>query len=364
MNVYEYMTSSRIAKSVPGRSASCSAHLAFCMRPGVLFFLVMTLLGGCGKEDTPAPTPAAGETSATGSTPLQTGQSSRELRIVALSPALAIILQDLGYRDQIVGRHAYDLALDPSVPSCGEQGTIDYETLVRVDPTHIFVQWGSQPLPPRLLELAATKKWIVKNLNPLSLTEIEDSAREMDEAIFDFATRNLDSPLPGPSGAATPPEHIKPAMPFEDDMHLAWSDRGPMMKAAGRILLISGTKPIGALGPGSFHAQLLQRLGGTPALTTGGPWITLDIEDLNTLAPDGIILFSPRPARSERPEQEASPEQLIALFGRAGELNIPAFRNKRVALIDDPFCLTPSTAMIGVADRITDIVTGWGQGKN
>lgn len=280
-----------------------------------------------------------------------------ELRIVALSPALAIILKDLGYEDQIVGRHAYDVALDPRIPTCGELGTIDYEALVNARPTHIFIQWGAQELPPRLTELAKTNGWTVSNLNPLTLDEIEQAAQAMDQAIFDYATRDLESKVPGTQGR---PEHLKPAMPFEDSMRLAWTDRGPLMQAAGRILLVSGTKPIGALGPASFHYQLLQRLGATPVPETGGPWITMDLEDLNKLAPDGIIIFAPRPPHAPAPTAPTA-ESLIALFGRAGELPIPAFKNKRVALIDDPCCLTPSTAMIKIADQIADIVSDWGE---
>lgn len=313
---------------------------------------VLVQFAACDRKSPPASatslTPAAASSTST----------STELRIVALSPALAIILKDLGYEGQIVGRHAYDVALDPTIPTCGELGTIDYESLVKVRPTHIFIQWGAQELPARLMELAKANNWVVENLNPLTLDEIESVAQRMDQTIFDFATRDLEGKVPdAPAGQ---PVHVKPAMPFEDAMHLAWSDRGPLMKSAGRILLVSGTKPIGALGPGSFHFQLLERLGATPVPATGGPWITLDIEDLHKLAPDGIILFSPRPPRSE-PAAAPKPEELIALFGRAGELPIPAFKNKRVALIDDPYCLTPSTAMIHVADEIAGIVLGWSQ---
>lgn len=311
-------------------------------------------LSACDRGSPPNGAGAPGRAQKAAEAPI----ASTELRIVALSPALAIILKDLGYENQIVGRHAYDVVLDPSVPTCGELGTIDYESLVKVRPTHIFIQWGAQELPTRLTELAQTNGWVIKDLNPLTLEEIEGAAQEMDQTIFDFATRDLESGVQdAPAGQ---PAHLKPAMPFEDAMHMAWSNRGPLMKAAGRILLVSGTKPIGALGPGSFHFQLLERLGATPVPATGGPWITLDMEDLHRLAPDGIILFSPRPPRSQ-PTAAPKPEELIALFGRAGELPIPAFVNKHVALIDDPCCLTPSTAMIKVADEISGIVLAWGE---
>lgn len=341
------------------------------MRFAAFFFLLTFALASCDRSPS-VPSAKTTSTTAPSAQSNTVAPASTQLRIVALSPALAIILKDLGYEDQIVGRHAYDLALDPSIPTCGELGSIDYESLIKVHPSHIFIQWGSQELPARLTELAKANNWIIRNLNPLTLDEIKAAAETMDRDVFDFATKNLDAiasipqaSVPAKPDAAsnqqpTPPEHLKPPMPFEDDMLLAWTDRGPFMKSAGRILLVSGTKPIGALGPGSFHAQLIERLGATPALATGGAWITLDLEDLNKLAPDAIILFAPRPPHSPAPPAP-KPEELIALFGRAGELNIPAFKNKRVALIDDPFCLTPSTAMIPIADQLADIISNWGQ---
>ena len=315
--------------------------------------LLAAVVSGCGRE------PSKSDATGTQITP------ARELRIVAHSPALAVILKDLGYEAQIVGRHAYDLVLDPKVPSCGELGTIDYETLIRVRPTHVFIQWGARELPERLTELAAANDWVVMNLNPLGLDEIESCARQMDEAVFAWTVGDEGEKTPGP-GRPRPPEHAKPPMPFEEEMKRAWRDRGAGMKRAGRILILGSAKPLGAMGPGSFHHQLLERLGGVPALGGEGDgkfkaaWVTLDLEVLQKLAPDGIVIFSPRPPRSPKPEKTPTAEELIALMGRAAELNVPAIKNKRVAVIDDPLGLTPSTAMIGVADELAGIVMDWG----
>ncbi len=326
--------------------------------------VLAAVVSGCGRE------PSKSDATGRQITP------ARELRIVAHSPALAVILKDLGYESQIVGRHAYDLVLDPKVPSCGELGTIDYETLIRVRPTHVFIQWGARELPQRLTELAAANHWVVMNLNPLGLDEIESCARQMDEAVFAWTVgeekteEGMPVPeRPRPQGAddSRGPEHVKPPMPFEEEMRRAWRDRGDGMKRAGRILVLGSAKPLGAMGPGSFHHQLLERLGGVPAL--GGAdttkfkaaWVTLDLEDLQSLAPDGIVIFAPRPPRTAKPEKTATPEELIALMGRAAELNVPAIKHKRVAVIDDPLGLTPSTAMIGVSDELAAIVLAWGR---
>jgi ABC-type Fe3+-hydroxamate transport system substrate-binding protein len=325
--------------------------------------LLAAVVAGCEREPVKV-SASAGATNA-----------ARELRIVAHSPALAVILKDLGYEAQILGRHAYDLALDPKVPSCGELGTIDYETLIRVRPTHVFIQWGARELPERLMGLAKAHQWVVMNLNPLGLDEIESCAREMDEALFAW-TVVYQKQAEGTAGSGRPrsqgmdesrgPEHVKPPMPFEEEMKRAWRDRGAGMKRAGRILILASAKPLGAMGPGSFHHQLLERLGGVPALGREGDdkfkaaWVTLDLEGLQKLAPDGIVIFSPRPPRTPKPEKAVTADELIALMGRAAELSVPAIKNKRVAVIDDPLGLTPSTAMIGVADELASVVLGWG----
>ena len=48
-------------------------------------------------------------------------------RIAAISPALAITLRDLGLAGSIVGRHAWDMALDLSVPMVLDSGRIRAE---------------------------------------------------------------------------------------------------------------------------------------------------------------------------------------------------------------------------------------------
>ena len=71
-------------------------------------------------------------------------------RIVALGPSVGIILQDLGLEELVVGRHGWDLALDPDLPVCGDLNGIDYENLIGVRPTHVLLEWGSQEVPRRL----------------------------------------------------------------------------------------------------------------------------------------------------------------------------------------------------------------------
>jgi ABC-type hemin transport system substrate-binding protein len=254
-------------------------------------------------------------------------------RIVALSPAIAVLLRDLGVADRIVGRHAYDLVLGKSIPVCGEQSAIDYEALLATHPTHVLIE--RPEVPPRLRDLAVEHHWTVENFRLLTLEDIRKATDWMAER---FA--------PGPAAAA-----------LRQRMQALWETPHPPI-AAGRILLLETIDPPGALGPGSAHDQILRRLGASPAIEQGKPYMTLDAEEVLRLAPDGIIIFAARdPGSPARPPAPA--EQVKARLGRLGQLEIPANRAGRLAIIDDPLCVIPSTAFLDLTEEMDAILKAW-----
>jgi ABC-type Fe3+-hydroxamate transport system substrate-binding protein len=264
------------------------------------------------------------------------------LRIASLSPAVSIILTDLGHPELIVGRDKSDMAAAPSVLVCADFPNIDYEALNSVEPTHVILQGGDEPTPT-LAQQAAKSHWVLRSYPLLTLDDI----------------RHATAALYALTSGATPDGVPEAPHPVLARMDAAWSPREPDLAAAGRILLLESIDPPAALGPGSFHHQILERMGGTSAITEGKPYITLDLEDIRRLAPDGIILFRPRAPGSPEPATPATVEGIRAMLGRIATLQIPAMAHGRVALIDDPLCLTPSTAMIGVADRMAEIIEAW-----
>ena len=303
-------------------------------------------------------------------------------RLVVLSPAVAVMLRDLGLAVRIVGKHDYDMVLGDSVPAVGHQEALDYEAIIGVDPTEIIIEWGSRPLPPRLVELADSKGWAVRRVNLLT---IDDIARTVDDLAIDFGAVSFDTGAnegasKGASGARpegvptdlekviTPLRFRDPASRFGGDLPSAtlaraWSVRGEGFASVGRVLLLGSTTPPGALGPGSFHDQILRRIGGTPALEEGAPWMELDAEDILRLDPAAIVLISPRRAGAsgETVESGETADPLERL-GRVGSLDIEAVRLGRVALIDDELALLPSTSMAGFADRLAEVLGTWRDG--
>ena len=255
-------------------------------------------------------------------------------RIVSLSPALSVILRDLGLAGLVVGRHGYEMVLDMSLPVCGDQSGLDYEAIHRLAPTHVLTQYDSGDVPRKLLEMAASKRFETSNFRLLTLQEIRSTVLTLSTTF-------------GGNGEA-----------LAGTMDQAFSKRGSGVAAAGRVLLLADTQPLGALGPGSFHHQILERIGGLPALAQGAPFVTLDAEDVIRLAPDGIVLILPR-GRGVATSESLAPADLAKLLPGLASRPIPAFKAGRLGLIDDPLSQLPSTGLCSVAERLTSILSGW-----
>ncbi|VAX39821.1 hypothetical protein MNBD_PLANCTO03-1297, partial [hydrothermal vent metagenome] len=215
-----------------------------CHPPTALLALLLFFLpiGGCVRTD---------------NDPAQSEPSTNELRLVVISPALAVILTDLGLEDAIVGRHGWDQVLDPAIPVCGDQSGLDYEALLRAKPTHVFTEWGARELPAKLVALAADEEWIVRDFRVLSLADIAGAAEEI-EGLLPSAAANETLARFSRLIERPPPEPI-------------WK---------GRVVLLMGTSPIAAIGPGSAHHELLIRAGGVPAIEEGSPYMPMHAEDL------------------------------------------------------------------------------------
>ncbi len=277
-------------------------------------------------------------------------------RIVALSPAVAASLRELGLAGHLVGRHGYDAWSDPALPVCGDQSGVDYETLLRVRPTHVLVQWGKRQMPSRLVELAAAHHWHIETLDPLTLDGVIDSGRSL--------ARLFAQASPPPATAAV--DRLEDSCAPIDRLNAGH---------VGRVALLDWTSaPPGSyalLGPGSFHQQMLERLGATPAFTDDAPYFIMDQEDLLHLAPDAVIVFIPaapdhsaanvsqgreqggRPPVFDGPLVDEVRRRLDGITG--GSTQGPV----RVAVIDDPESLLPGLNLARTAEQMRAILSRW-----
>jgi ABC-type Fe3+-hydroxamate transport system substrate-binding protein len=249
-------------------------------------------------------------------------------RIAVLSPAVADLLADLGLSDRIVARHAFDRFSEQTLPVVGDQSGVDYERLLRVRPTHVLLEWGAPEPPARLASLAADRGWVVHDFPLLTLSDIRDATAVLGEL---FAAHEVASELLA-------------------QMDAAWAVHDGLDVSAGRTLPLYWTNPVGVAGPGSFHHQLLEVIGVTLAITEGNPYITLDPADLLRLDPDTIVLFAPGV------DVSALDDALAPL----DDLHLRAVDSGRVVLINHPKCLTPSAAMIDVANQTAEALAALG----
>lgn len=335
----------------------------------MLLTLAMSLVAipGCNRTDSKQVTPKNQSQSSTHSSSQSSGQDSDDEqgathRFVVLSPAIGVMLQDLGFEDSIVGRHTYDTALSKSIPVVGSHLDIDYELLIELNPTEILIERTSVDIPDRLTTLAQAHGWVIISYE---LKTLDDIANTIDDLYLKFVGFH-DEPR---SDDSLFDLRLDPTKKFDVELPSArlanaWSPIGPSATKAGRVLVLAGIEPPGAMGPGSFHAQLIERLGLTPAIVEGGMWQELDYEDVIELAPDSILVFAPEPASIDPNALIGEPmpmdwEQIMARLGGLGALPIPAIEHHRVAIITDPLGLLPSSSLARVADEVREAVEGW-----
>jgi hypothetical protein len=112
------------------------------------------------------------------------------------------------------------------------------------------------------------------------------------------------------------------------------------------------------MGPGSFHHQLLERLGATPALTTGGPWQELDHEDLLPASPPMPSWSFDPGAATSRPAS-GRPRLSAPRWVASPSSTSPAVRTGRIVVIDHPLGLLPASSLSEVAEDMAAAFDRW-----
>ncbi len=239
---------------------------------------------------------------------------------------------ELGGESFIVGRHGADALLDPSLPVAGTHGEIDYEVLVRLDPTDVFLQQGADgEVPESLVTAAAEFGFRIHAFPLLTLADIRASVTRIDDVI---------DPAEGLSTAAE--EQLAA-------MDSAWRARPALAEVAGRTLILAWTDPPGVMGPGSFHYQVLESMGFTLVPAAGAPYIEWSAERVVREAPETLLLLLPGADASDRG----------ALLGPLAGGGMPAEMNDQIVIVTDPRCHLPGPYMVELAGRIAAAIEKW-----
>lgn len=246
-------------------------------------------------------------------------------RLAVLSPALAQTLRDLGAERTIVARHGWDSFTPASIPPVGNEGGIDYESLLKSRPTHIILQSGAKENPARLEALSGQYGWHIIRVPTLTLNDISAGIAPLAEA----------------AGAS---DQTRDALAAS--FRAAFDPIDGMKNRAGRVLVLAGVDPPTVMGPGSFHYEMIERLGADAVPDDGAAFIQWNVEDVIRCDPDTLVLMIPG--------ADDSAEALPAALGPLARVGLRCVSANRVVVVSDPKCHLPATSLAGIADRLGD----------
>jgi ABC-type hemin transport system substrate-binding protein len=254
-------------------------------------------------------------------------------RIVSLSPALSRTLLDFDLGERIVGRSAFCSMLPQEIPVVGDLFEIDYERLIRVQPTHVLIQPpSSRGIHPRLLSLAEDHGWTLGQWTINSVDDIEGVIRELPAVLY--------ADRPEPLAAAS-----RRAAELLNGIASALTARGDDLYR-GRTMLVANTDPVLVFGPRTYLHDILTSMGGVNAVTATG-WAELSVEDVLRLDPEAMIIVRGGGGPDPDPLQAAGP---------LATLDTTARRAGRIAVLSHPDANLPASSVIGVAEAMRRVL--------
>ncbi len=185
------------------------------------------------------------------------------VRIISLSPGITNTLIDAGYEDLLVGRSAFCKQANQKVPVVGDLRSVDYERLLSLSPTFVFVQQTVSGVDPHLLKLAHDGVFALRSWPIDRLADIQQLYGDVTELIGE---KRL------PLEVVTPKEHALPS---------------PL------LVITQGMEGSAGLcfGKDTYIDDLLQAIGVENLVQHSG-WISLSLEDIGRLEPEAILVVS------------------------------------------------------------------------
>ena len=248
-----------------------------------------------------------------------TGQASPTIRIASLSPAMTMTLQQAGLGAYLVGRSAFCRDVE-HLPVVGDLQTVNAEQLVRLAPTHVFVQRSPQGVDQDLRGLAEVRGWTIVAQPLVDLHDVKKLLEGLPEVIpnagiasqCELLGARIDEALRSTAGSMRP-----------------------------SVLIVSpGPAPL-AWGRDTYLGQLVERAGGANLLS-GSQWTTLSLEDIARLDPDVLLVPS-----------DGDPGDLGPLEQAVGA--------ERVRVLSSPAIDVPGPHLVELAPKIRAILSSYTQ---
>jgi ABC-type hemin transport system substrate-binding protein len=273
------------------------------------------------------------------SEPQSSGEpDAHAMRIVTLAPALTKMVIDLGLTDAIVGVGEHDACAPQGAAVVGNFMNVNTERLYELRPTHVLMMTGQHGVPESLAAMAQSAGFdLVAYAYPNGIEDV--GAVLFDEAELLREDSGVRDPDRRSVGAALDMKMQAQRLKLHMFMQLAAIGRVTGSVAKPSVLLVIGVEPnVRASAPaqtGTVLDDLLGFAGGLNAAAQSQVSAPVyDREKLMGLAPEVILLLLPND-----PPLTENDSRLAAFAG----LDIPAVRDGRIALINDPMVLLPAT---------------------
>lgn len=184
-------------------------------------------------------------------------------RIVSLSPSITASLIDMGLGEHIVGRSAFCEKGVASIPVVGDLYAVDYERLLRLKPTHVFVQPQATGVDSHLQELAENGQFILRSWNLNGIKDIQVLALDLAE-LMDVSEFTVSPNMNGNTVSTAPT----------------------------LLMTIGSEQQVGiCFGKNTYLDDIWSAMGGVNALQKDG-WQKLSLEDIARLSPSRIVIVN------------------------------------------------------------------------
>lgn len=268
---------------------------------------------------------ASPNNTATTAAPAAAGVVLTRPTAASLSPAAEDIICAIGATQHLVGVSNYDATpAAAGLPRVGDYQSVDWEKLTALHPDLVIVQIAPDRLPPGLADRCAALPAKLVNVQIETLADIH---REM---------LDLGTDLNEQSAAQTAAADLQRRL---DDLRQRYANLPRV-----RTLLVDESAALSVIGPGTFLDELLTIAGGSNVMPAGtSRYPSIDRETLEALAPSAVVLILP----SASPQVREQATQFWAAMPQ-----VPAVREHRIIIIDDPRAQIPGAAVAQIAQQL------------
>ena len=305
---------------------------------GVLALLTMvSFLTAC--EPTPPQEDPAGEEIF-----VDLDADEEDMRIISMAPAMTRMIVDLGGADLIVGVTEFDKTSLDGVRNVGSAMNPNSEAMLQLRPTHVFEMRDRVKIPDRIKQLADAQGFLLIDY------PYPNSIEEMTRILFDireFAPSGAEILAERQSlGSVLDERTTSQLLALSIMKRMSAIEALTMNQPTVKVLLLIGTQPVGASGPGTVLDDLLRHAGAANVLDDDQPsYLQLDRESILRLAPDAIVLVEPSGAEAGDIDRDA---RFAALRG----LDIPAVRDGRVMVLTHRDAMLPTSTLAEVGAEL------------